>query len=115
MAINDIEVDPITLSDLTELPIQPSLSPNDVLPILRARFLEGLSYTLISPRVLISVNPHQYAPVNSDVVLAEWNREYKDCGHDGLRGGLTPHIWEMSGRAFYYMRRTGQDQTIVVS
>lgn len=109
-----MEIDPINLPDLTDLPISSALSPDDILPILRARFLEGLCYTSISSRVLVSVNPHQHVQINSDAVLADWNAEYKDCGGDGLRGQLAPHVWEMSGRAYYHMRRTGQDQTIVV-
>lgn len=110
----DVEVDPLVLSDLIDLPLGSTLSADDILPILRARFLEGLPYTSLSPRVLVSVNPHQQIQANGEASLKEWNAEYKDCGENGIRGALTPHIWEMSGRAFYHMRRTGQDQTILV-
>lgn len=47
-------------------------------------------------------------------MLADWSAEYADCGTEGIRGRLTPHVWAMSGKAYYYMRRTGQDQTIVL-
>ena len=47
-------------------------------------------------------------------MLADWSAEYTDCGTEGIRGRLTPHVWAMSGKAYYYMRRTGQDQTIVL-
>lgn len=78
-----LEVDPISTNDLCELP---AVTPEDVLRILRARALEGMPYTQVSPRLLVSVNPHQYVQANSDAVLAE----YRDYGTDTT---LEPHIW----------------------
>lgn len=110
----DEVIDPITLSDVTDLPVSTSLTTDDFLPVLRARFLEGLPYTAVSPRLLVSVNPHHFVQVNSDAVLVDWATEFADCGTEDVRGRLGPHVWAMSGRAYYYMRRTGQDQTIVL-
>jgi chitin synthase len=107
-------IDPLALSDVTDLPDSTVLTPDEFLPILRARFLEGLPYTAISPRLLVAVNPHQYVVTNSDATLVDWGLEYADCGTEGVRGRLGPHVWAMSGRAYYYMRRTGQDQSIVL-
>lgn len=110
-----IDIDPISLHDLTDLPTNSTITADDILPILRARFLDGLPYTAISPRLLISVNPQQFIQANSEAVLMDWGAEYRDCGLEGMRGTMEPHLWGISGRAYYYMRRTGQDQTIVVT
>lgn len=107
-------IDPLALSDVTDLPASTHLTADEFLPILRARFLEGLPYTAISPRLLVAVNPQHYVVTNSDSALVDWGVEYADCGTEGVRGRLGPHVWAMSGRAYYYMRRTGQDQTIVL-
>lgn len=107
-------IDPLALSDVTDLPTSTVLTADEFLPILRARFLEGLPYTAISPRLLVAVNPHQYVVTNSDSALVDWGVEYADCGTEGVRGRLGPHVWATSGRAYYYMRRTGQDQTIIL-
>lgn len=114
MAAKEQVIDPLALSDVTDLPDSTVLTPDEFLPILRARFLEGLPYTAISPRLLVAVNPHQYVVTNSDATLVDWGLEYADCGTEGVRGRLGPHVWAMSGRAYYYMRRTGQDQSIVL-
>lgn len=106
-------IDPL-LPDLTSLPLSFTPSSDDILSILRARFLEGLPYTSISPRVLVSVNPYQFIQANSDAALVDWGTEYADCGRGGLRGKLGPHVFAMSNQAYYYMRRTGQDQTIML-
>lgn len=114
MAARDDVVDPLALSDVTDLPQGTVLTADDFLSFVRARFLEGLPYTAISPRLLVAVNPQQYVIANSDSALADWGVEYADCGTEGVRGRLGPHTWGMSGRAYYYMRRTGQDQAIVL-
>lgn len=110
----DVEIDPLTLSDLTALPPSITLTPEDVLSILRARFLDALPYTWVSPRVLLAVNLNQLVQINADAALGEWAADFADCGRDGVRGTLGPHVWAMSGKAYYYMRRTGQDQTILL-
>ncbi|GAA5957121.1 hypothetical protein JCM3765_005413 [Sporobolomyces pararoseus] len=115
-AARDIELDPINFPDITELPTGlPSLSIDELVPILRARFLEGLPYTNVSPRLTVSLNPHQFIQVNSDQSLLEYSSEYADCGSDGVRGRLGPHVWATAQKAYYYMRKTGQDQSIVLS
>ncbi|BGP30551.1 hypothetical protein JCM10296v2_002306 [Rhodotorula toruloides] len=112
----EVELDPISCPDLTDLlPSIPSLSTDDLVPFLRARLHEGLPYTHITPRVTIAVNPFQFVHATSDQALADWRAEYADTGADGVRGRLGPHVWATAQRAYYHMRRTGQDQAIVLS
>ncbi|SCZ93412.1 BZ3500_MvSof-1268-A1-R1_Chr6-3g08643 [Microbotryum saponariae] len=111
----EVVIDPLELGDITDYSGTTPLGPNELVPILRARFLEGIPYTAISPRVLVAVNPHQHIHANSDATLLDWAAEYADCGSEGVRGRLGPHIWALSGRAYYHMRRTGQDQVVILS
>lgn len=110
----DVLIDPLSLSDLTDLPKSENLTSDDIPPILRDRYLEGIHTISVGPRVLISINPYQFDHQNSDQVLAEWAEEYEDCGQQGVRGRLPPHLWGVSSKAYYFMKRTGQDQTIIM-
>ncbi|KAM0754954.1 translation initiation factor IF-2 [Meredithblackwellia eburnea MCA 4105] len=111
----EVEVDPLALHDLADLPSTASPSSEDVLPILRARFLEGILYIGLSSRALVAINPYQQSESTSREILAQWSAEYSDSGADGVRGRMGAHVWEMSGRAYYHMKRTGQDQTLLLS
>lgn len=107
-----VEVDPLALNDLTDLPNTPTA--DELLSIIRARFNDGLLYSDLSSRVLVSVNPFQDDQSSSAAVRADWTAEYGECGNEGVRGRLSPHLFGTSNKAYYYMRRTGQDQTILL-
>ncbi|GAA5852425.1 hypothetical protein JCM9279_001197 [Rhodotorula babjevae] len=111
-----VELDPLEVPDLADLPPGvPRLSTDDLVPLLRARLLDGLPYTSLSPRVTVAVNPFQFVHATSDQALADWRAEYTDCGSEGIRGRLGPHVWATAHKAYYHMTRTGQDQAIVLS
>ncbi|KAM0788255.1 hypothetical protein ACM66B_001406 [Microbotryomycetes sp. NB124-2] len=114
-ALNDDVVDPLAVSDLTDLPSDAQLTVDELVSILRVRFLEGQAYTQVSSRVVLALNPNQYILANSDDALQEWSSEYDDCGDSGLRGRLGAHLWALTNQSYYNMRRTGQDQSIIVS
>jgi hypothetical protein len=110
-----VELDPVAVPDVADLPPSiPSLSTDELVPLLRARLLEGLPYTNITPRVVVALNPFQFVHANSDQALTEWRSEYADCGTEGVRGTLGPHVWATAQKAYYHMSRTGQDQAIVL-
>ncbi|KAI5481543.1 chitin synthase, glycosyltransferase family 2 protein [Pseudohyphozyma bogoriensis] len=111
----EVEVDPLQLNDLADLPASVTLTADDLVPILRDRALEGLPFTELSSRVLVSVNPHQPTQATSDAQLLRWSAEYGDSGTDGVRGAFGPHLWATGSKAYFHMRRTGQDQSIVLS
>ncbi|GAA5861276.1 hypothetical protein JCM8547_008542 [Rhodosporidiobolus lusitaniae] len=114
--LGTVELDPVAVPDLTDLPPSvPSLSTDELVPLLRARLLEGLPYTSLTPRVVVAANPFQFVHANSDQALTEWRSEYADCGSEGVRGTLGPHVWATAQKAYYHMSRTGQDQAIVLS
>lgn len=113
------------------------LSPvaeDTVLACLRERYLASSPYTSISASALVSVNPHAYLPINGDASLQDYVAEYYDSTVDdasqrrrdsgsasgsslsgGARRKLGPHVFRLGLDAFYNMRRTGQDQIILLN
>lgn len=109
-------LDLLNLTSLTSLPINFTSNPDTILSILKNRFLEGIHYTSLSSSILLSVNPfNQDQARNSDQVLNEWREEFSDCGKEGVKNTLSNHLWSSSNKAYYYMKRTGQDQSILVT
>ena len=82
-------------SDLTSLY---TLSDGVIANCLRERFMSDNIYTGIRT-TLVVVNPHKYAA------------EYRDITPG--RVPLPPHIFQLANNAYYHMRRTGQDQTML--
>nr|ABB70410.1 hypothetical chitin synthase class V [Puccinia graminis] len=124
-----------SLTDLTQL-VPSSSSPNldttpksqqqpsadETVALLKSRFLSDLPYLWLSPRCLISLALNKNSPVNSDQSLNAYASDWWDCSEDrrkrvenesGQGFGSGPHIWALAGKAYYYMRRTGGDQSII--
>lgn len=74
----------------------------------------------------MSVNPHTYLPINGDASLQDYVAEYyRSAADDGVSrdgdGGeqlskerLSPHVFRQALSAYYNMRRTGQDQIVMM-
>nr|XP_031861862.1 uncharacterized protein CI109_002691 [Kwoniella shandongensis]KAA5528934.1 hypothetical protein CI109_002691 [Kwoniella shandongensis] len=111
-----------SISDLCSLP---SIAEDTVLATLRERFLASQPYTSLSSNAVVSVNPHTYLPVNGDASLQDYIAEYyriqvdDDASREGdgaaKKGILGPHVFKLGLSAYYNMRRTGQDQIVVMS
>lgn len=78
---------------------------------LRERFLTDTVYTAIGSSGIVSLNPHKYVPSNSDAVLATYAHEYRDTAP--TKAINPPHIFQLANNAYYNMRRTNQDQSIL--
>lgn len=113
-SIEQEKINSLNLTSLTSLPESIIINSDIILPILKERFLEGIHYTYLNSSVLISLNSFRNDYKNSDQVLSEWRQEFTDCGREGVRGTLSNHLWNISTKAYYYMRRTGQDQSILL-
>jgi len=125
----------ISLTDLTQLVPSSSSStfdPNsnsqkqpsadETVSVLKSRFLSDLPYLWLSPRCLISLALNKNSPVNSDQSLNAYASDWWDCTPDrrkriesesGQGFGTGPHIWALAGKAYYYMKTTGGDQSII--
>ena len=94
-----------------------SIAEDTVLATLRERYLASQPYTALSSSALISVNPLTYLPINGDAPLQDYVAEYhKNASDDGAgaKERLGPHIFRHALSAYYNMRRTSQDQIIVL-
>lgn len=124
--------DPTTITDLAALipaahppasPQQQQAVADQILAVLKARFLSDLSYIWLSPRAIVVLAANKNVPINSDQSLNAYAADWRDCSDDrrqrvdqdsGYGYGTGPHVWALAGKAYYYMRRTGGDQTILI-
>lgn len=103
---------PELLSKLTSLD---TISQDSITSCLRDRFDAGLPYTSLSDSVLVSINP--FASVgnrNTDETLREYTRDYRLTEKSARAASLPPHIFGLACDAYFYMSRTGQDQSILL-
>lgn len=101
----------------------PSIAEDTILASLRERYLVSLPYTSISASALVSVNPHAYLSINGDASLQDYVAEYyrsavdDGAARDGegvVKETMGPHIFRTALAAYYNMRRTRQDQIMVM-
>jgi chitin synthase len=95
----------IDLSKLSQL------SDDIIVACLRERFMSDYIYTNIGTSGLVALNPHKYVPSNADSVLHKYAAEYRDSSEH--KESLSPHIFQLANNAYYHMKRTTQDQSIV--
>ncbi|KAI0089472.1 glycosyltransferase family 2 protein [Irpex rosettiformis] len=101
------------LEAVTDLATLPSVSDDIIVSCLRERFMADTIYTNVGTSALVAVNPHKYVPSNSDAVLQKYAAEYRDTTPGKVL--LPPHIFQLANNAYYHMRRTSQDQCILLS
>ncbi|KAI8346302.1 chitin synthase-domain-containing protein [Mortierella sp. GBAus27b] len=105
-----------TSSDLTHLG---STSDDAIVHNISSRWKQKLPYTRINASTLVAVNPFEVLPMLNDAYAeqyADWC--YRDVGEtvQVVHGShhIAPHPYELAGRVYFHLRRTGQDQTIVM-
>ncbi|KAA1474601.1 glycosyltransferase family 2 protein [Dentipellis sp. KUC8613] len=101
------------LEAVTDLASLSPVSDDIIVSCLRERFMSDAIYTRIGTSALVAVNPHKYVPTNADSVLHKYAAEYRSTA-DGEEQ-LPPHIFQLANNAYYHMRRTTQDQCILMS
>ncbi|KAF9817354.1 hypothetical protein IEO21_03495 [Rhodonia placenta] len=99
-----------TVDDLTTLS---PVSEDIIVACIRERFMSDNIYTRTGTSALVAVNPHKYVSSNSDAVLHKYAAEYRDTSRG--KELLPPHIFQLANNAYYHMRRTNQDQSILLS
>ncbi len=103
----------------------PSIAEDTILATLRERFLSLNPYTSLSSTALVSVNPHKYLSINGDASLQDYVAEYyksavddevlrEERGSGLAKERLNPHIFRLALGAYYNMKRTKQDQIVVL-
>lgn len=107
---------------LTALSALPSIAEDTILATLRERYVTSQQYTQLGSSAIVSMNPLASLPLNSDVSLQDYIHEYfRSAGDDviGAEAGsskerLSPHAFRLALNAYYNMRRTGQDQIVLM-
>jgi len=100
------------LEAVDDLTILSPVSEDIIVSCLRERFMSDNIYTRIGTSALVAVNPHKYVPSNSDAMLHKYAAEYRNTsgGHERL----PPHVFQLANDAYYHMRRTSQDQSVLL-
>ncbi|KAJ7647442.1 glycosyltransferase family 2 protein [Roridomyces roridus] len=101
------------LEAVTDLATLSSVSDDVIVACLRERFMADAIYTDLGSSALVALNPHKYVSSSSDSVLYNYAAEYRDTNDQKLP--LPPHIFQLANNAYFHMKRTSQDQSIVFS
>ncbi|CAO3687737.1 unnamed protein product [Rhizopus stolonifer] len=82
--------------------------------LLQSRFKHSQPYTRLGHSTLIVVNPYQPLEILNDVTL----NTYADIGYRNIAENkifMQPHVYDLAARIYFHMRRTGEDQSIILS
>ncbi|KAI7891847.1 chitin synthase [Mucor mucedo] len=82
--------------------------------LLANRYKRNLPYTQLGYSNLVVVNPYQHLELLNDATL----KSYAEIGYKDLSEGkqsLQPHVYELATRVYFHMRRTGEDQSVILS
>ncbi|KAG9027121.1 hypothetical protein FRB95_008118 [Tulasnella sp. JGI-2019a] len=101
------------LDSVSDLAALTSVSDDIIVACLRERFLQDNIYTNLGSSALVAVNPHKYVGSNGDSILMQYCAEYRDTAEE--KTYKTPHVFQLASNAYYHMRRTGQDQSILIT
>ncbi|KAH7049995.1 chitin synthase [Linnemannia elongata] len=103
-----------TSPDLTHLG---STSDDAIVYNLSSRWKQKLPYTRINASTLVAVNPYEVLPLLNDAHAEQYaDLCYRNHSqHSSIHGSssIAPHPFELAGRIYLHLRRTGQDQTVV--
>ena len=80
------------------------------------RYQQGTYYTQLQESVLVAVNAYgSRVDVGGDDILQMYKRAYRNTRAGASVRNLPPHIFGLALNAYFYMQRTGQDQSIFFS
>jgi chitin synthase len=99
--------------DLTA--IQSALITDDyIYEQLKDRHARDLPYTRLGSSTMIAVNPGKTLQLMGDTMAKEYAEQfYKDTS--GKPTTLGPHIYETATKLHFALRRTGEDQSILLT
>ncbi|CEP14390.1 hypothetical protein [Parasitella parasitica] len=81
--------------------------------LLASRYKRNLPYTQLGYSILIVINPYQHLELLNDATL----QSYAEIGYRNLsatKPTLQPHVYALAAKVYFNMRRTGQDQSIIL-
>lgn len=90
-----------------------SPSEDNITSLLSNRYKRNQPYTRAGYSSLIVLNPYKPLDILNDATL----KSYADIGYRNLGGNkhfMQPHIYDLAARVYFHMRRTGEDQSIIL-
>ncbi|CAO3690152.1 unnamed protein product [Rhizopus stolonifer] len=106
---DDSRIDLTHLGNSSAPPTEDSISH-----LLQSRFKRNQPYTRLGYSTLIVVNPYQPLEILNDATL----NTYADIGYRNIvenKPFMQPHVYDLAARVYFHMRRTGEDQSIILS
>jgi chitin synthase len=94
---------------------QQSLSEDSITNLLSSRFKRNQPYTRAGHSNLIVVNPYQPLEILNDTTLKTYaDNGYRNVINDKSTAFMQPHVYDLAARVYFHMRRTGEDQSIIL-
>ncbi|GAN02162.1 glycosyltransferase family 2 protein [Mucor ambiguus] len=107
--LNSSNRQPSSYDDLADID---NITEESIVNTLRDRFLQDQIYTRVRNSLLVVINPYKDSRADIQETSEHYLAEYKTT--DG-REKLPVHIFQHINQAYFHMRRTGSDQSIVMS
>ncbi|CAG8492693.1 1103_t:CDS:2 [Cetraspora pellucida] len=90
-----------------------NISQDSITATIRDRYQHDFIYTRLNCSALVAVNPYKNLPIFNDSTIQEYVTDYKDTS--GQSTSLPPHAFQIVSHSYLHMRRTGQDQSIILN
>ncbi|KAL9560428.1 hypothetical protein PS6_000160 [Mucor atramentarius] len=99
---------------ISDLSTVDNLTDKQLTDILHQKFLNYNVYSYIGACHLVAVNPFKALAQNDAQTSDDYVTSYKDIASPAnpISSKLNPHVFELVNRAYFHMRRTGNDQSI---
>ncbi|KAJ1925807.1 hypothetical protein IWQ60_004325 [Tieghemiomyces parasiticus] len=103
----------VPCEDLSQL----ASSANDatLTQVLQQLATTGRPYVNVQPSVLVALNPAPGHALHNDTNLQFYTEQCYRGFDPQLRQPVAPHVYQTAARAYFHLRRLGQDQSIVLS
>lgn len=88
--------------------------PDAIKSCLQTRHASHQLYTRLASNHLVAVNPHKPVTFNDDQSSLDYVAIYKDINAAHSLDHQQPHLYDLVNHTYYNMRRTGDDQLIVL-
>ncbi len=88
-------------------------SEDSITNLLSNRFKRNQPYTRLGYSNLVVINPYQSLEILNNITL----KSYADIGYRNVIENklfMQPHVYELATTTYFHMRRTGEDQSIIL-
>lgn len=84
-----------------------------ILKFLANRYSKKLPYTQLGYSTLVVINPYQQLELLNDATLNSYGEVgYRDLSEQ--KPVLQPHVFDLATKVYFHMRRTGEDQSVIL-